>query len=127
MTTVNLFTRPVFKEGALTANDPDVRRFALAKALDAIDLGAELGADIFVLWGGREGTEAHAAKPVAEALDRYAEAINAMTAYIAERGYKTCASRSNPSPTSRAATSCCRRSVTRWPSSRASTHPNSSA
>ena len=77
MTTVNLFTRPVFKEGALTANDPDVRRFALAKALDAIDLGAELGADIFVLWGGREGTEAHAAKPVAEALDRYAEAINA--------------------------------------------------
>src|SRR5579863_2735969 len=89
MTTVNLFTRPVFKEGALTANDPDVRRFALAKALDAIDLGAELGADIFVLWGGREGTEAHAAKPVAEALDRYAEAINAMTAYIGERGYKT--------------------------------------
>jgi len=42
MTTVNLFTRPIFKEGALTANDPDVRRFALAKALDAIDLGAEL-------------------------------------------------------------------------------------
>ncbi len=88
MTTVNLFTRPVFKEGALTANDPDVRRFALAKALDAIDLGAELGANIFVLWGGREGTEAHAAKPVAEALDRYAEAINAMTAYIAERNYR---------------------------------------
>jgi len=89
MTTVNLFTRPVFKEGALTANDPDVRRFALTKALDAIDLGAELGADIFVLWGGREGTEAHAAKPVAEALDRYAEAINAMTDYITARGYKT--------------------------------------
>jgi xylose isomerase len=89
MTTVNLFTRPIFKEGALTANDPDVRRFALAKALDAIDLGAELGAEIFVLWGGREGTEAHAAKPVAEALDRYAEAINAMTTYITERGYQT--------------------------------------
>ncbi len=87
MTTVNLFTRPIFKEGALTANDPDVRRFALAKALDAIDLGAELGANVFVLWGGREGTEAHAAKPVAEALDRYAEAINAMCSYITERRY----------------------------------------
>ena len=87
MTTVNLFTRPIFKEGALTANDPDVRRFALAKALDAIDLGAELGANIFVLWGGREGTESHAAKPVAEALDRYAEAINTMTSYISERSY----------------------------------------
>lgn len=87
MTTVNLFSRPIFKEGALTANDPDVRRFALAKALDAIDLGAELGANIFVLWGGREGTESHAAKPVAEALDRLAEAINAMTSYISDRGY----------------------------------------
>jgi xylose isomerase len=89
MTTVNLFTRPIFKEGALTANDPDVRRFALAKALDAIDLGAELGANIFVLWGGREGTESHAAKPVAEALDRLAEAINTMTSYISERSYNT--------------------------------------
>jgi len=87
MTTVNLFTRPIFKEGALTANNPDVRRFALAKAMDAIDLGAELGAGIFVMWGGREGTEAHAAKPVAEALDRYLEAINTLTAYIKERNY----------------------------------------
>jgi xylose isomerase len=87
MTTVNLFTRPIFKEGALTANNPDVRRFALAKAMDAIDLGAELGAEIFVMWGGREGTEAHAAKPVAEALDRYLEAINTLTAYITERNY----------------------------------------
>jgi xylose isomerase len=88
MTTTNLFTRPIFKEGALTANNPDVRRFALAKAMDAIDLGAELGAEIFVMWGGREGTEAHAAKPVAAALDRYLEAINTLTAYIQERGYR---------------------------------------
>ena len=63
MTTVNLFTRPVFREGALTATDPEVRRFALRKATEAIDIAAELGATIFVLWGGREGTEAHAAKP----------------------------------------------------------------
>ena len=55
--------------------------------MDAIDLGAELGAEIFVMWGGREGTEAHAAKPVAEALDRYLEAINTLTAYIKERNY----------------------------------------
>jgi xylose isomerase len=88
MTTTNLFSRPIFKEGALTANDPDVRRFAVAKAMDAIDLGAELGANIFVMWGGREGTEAHAAKPVAEALDRYLEAINTLTAYIQERNYQ---------------------------------------
>jgi xylose isomerase len=58
MATTNLFSRPVFKEGAFTANDPGVRRLAVAKALDAIDLGVECGATIFVLWGGREGVEA---------------------------------------------------------------------
>ena len=87
MATTNLFSRPVFKEGAFTANDPAVRRFAVAKALDAIDLGVELGATVFVLWGGREGVEAEAAKDVRGALDRYAEAVNLCCSYVRERGY----------------------------------------
>jgi xylose isomerase len=85
MATTNLFTRPVFKEGAFIANDP-VRRCA-AKTLDAIDLGAELGAEVYVMWGGREGMEAEAAKDVRTALDRYAEAVNLCCAYIRERRY----------------------------------------
>ena len=64
MATTNLFSRPVFKEGAFTANDPAVRRMAVAKTLDAIDLGVDLGAKVFVMWGGREGVEADAAKDV---------------------------------------------------------------
>jgi xylose isomerase len=87
MATTNLFSRPVFKEGALTANDPDVRRFAVRKTLDAIDLGAELGAGVFVLWGGREGVEVDAAKDVALALDRYKEAVDLLCEHIRERGY----------------------------------------
>ena len=87
MATVNLFSRPVFKEGAFTANDPAVRRMAVAKTFDAIDLGTELGATTFVLWGGREGVEADAAKDVRGALDRYAEAVNLCCAYVRERGY----------------------------------------
>ena len=87
MATTNLFSRPVFKEGAFTANDPAVRRFAVAKALDAIDLGVELGATVFVLWGGREGIEAEAAKDVRGALDRYAEAVNLCCSYVRGRGY----------------------------------------
>ena len=87
MATTNLFSRPVFKEGAFTANDPAVRRFAVAKALDAIDLGVELGASVFVLWGGREGVEAEAAKDVRGALDRYAEAVNLLCSYVRERHY----------------------------------------
>jgi len=85
MTTTNLFWRPVFKEGAFTANDPEVRRFAVKKSVAAIDLGAELGAEVFVLWGGREGVEADAAKNVGAALDRYKEAIDLLCAHIRDR------------------------------------------
>lgn len=88
MATTNLFGQPVFKEGAFTANDPAVRRFAVRKTFEAIDLGAELGAEVYVMWGGREGVEAEAAKPVAAALDRYAEAVNLCSAHIRERGYR---------------------------------------
>lgn len=88
MATTNLFSQPTFKEGAFTANDPVVRRFALRKTLDAIDLGAELGATVYVMWGGREGCEVDAAKDVRLALDRYAEAVNACCAYVRDRGYE---------------------------------------
>jgi xylose isomerase len=88
MTTTNLFSRPVFKEGAFTANDPQVRRFAVRKTLQSIDLGAEFGAEVFVMWGGREGVEAEAAKDVRLALDRYKEVIDLCCEHIRERGYR---------------------------------------
>ncbi len=87
MATTNLFSQPVFKDGAFTANDPAVRRYALAKTLEAIELGVELGAHVYVMWGGREGCEVDAAKPVAAALDRYKEAVDTCCAYVRDRGY----------------------------------------
>ena len=87
MATTNLFSRPVFKDGAFTANDPDVRRFAVRKTIDAIDLGAELGAGVYVMWGGREGVEADAAKDVRLVLDRYKEAVDLCCEHIRDRGY----------------------------------------
>jgi xylose isomerase len=87
MATTNLFSRPIFKEGAFTANDPEVRRFAVRKACDGIDLGAELGASTYVMWGGREGVEAEAAKDVRTALDRYKEAVDLCCEHVRERGY----------------------------------------
>ncbi|HEU5470536.1 MAG TPA: xylose isomerase [Actinophytocola sp.] len=87
MATTNLFTHPVFKEGALTANDRDIRRFALRKVLRNLDLAAELGAKTYVLWGGREGSESPVAKDIRAALDRYAEALNLLCGYVRERGY----------------------------------------
>src|SRR5439155_3465226 len=86
MATTNLFSRPIFKEGAFTANDPQVRRFAVKKTCDAIDLGAELGAEVYVMWGGREGVEADAAKDVRVALDRYKEAVDLCCEHIRNRG-----------------------------------------
>ena len=87
MATTNLFTHPVFKDGAFTANDRGVRRHAIRKALRNIDLAAELGARTYVCWGGREGAESGASKDVRVALDRYAEAMNILCAYVVDRGY----------------------------------------
>jgi xylose isomerase len=86
MATVNLFTQPVFRDGALTAADPAVRRFALRKATAAIDIGAELGAPIFVLWGGREGVESAAARDPRVALERYREGIEFLCEYVRGQG-----------------------------------------
>jgi xylose isomerase len=87
MGTTNLFGHPAFKDGAFTSNDRGVRRAAIGKAMRAIDLGAELSCEVFVFWGGREGTEAGAAKDPRDALERYREAINVLNAYQDEQGY----------------------------------------
>ncbi len=87
MATTNLFNHPVFKEGALTANDRDIRRFALKKILRNLDLAAELGAKTYVLWGGREGAESAVAKDTRAALDRYKESLDILCAYVREQGY----------------------------------------
>src|SRR3954469_14563866 len=87
MATTNLFGHPAFKDGAFTSNDRGVRRAAIGKAMRAIDLGAELSCEVFVFWGGREGTEAGAAKDPRDALERYREAIDVLNAYQSEQGY----------------------------------------
>src|ERR1700742_3993963 len=87
MATTNLFGQPAFKDGAFTSNDRRVRRAAIGKTMRAIDLGAELGAPIYVFWGGREGTEAGVAKDPRDALDRYREAIDVLCEYVVDQGY----------------------------------------
>ena len=87
MVTTNLFTHPVFKEGGLTSNRRDVRRYALRKVMRNMDLAAELGAQTYVLWGGREGSEVTSAKDVRAALDRYREGLDTLAEYSESRGY----------------------------------------
>jgi xylose isomerase len=87
MATVNLFYHPIFRDGAFTSNDPEVRAYAVQKTLRAMDLGADLGAKLFVLWGGREGTETDACRRADEAVKRLREAVNYLCEYSNARGY----------------------------------------
>jgi xylose isomerase len=87
MATTNLFSDPAFKDGAFTSNDPKVRAYALQKTMNAIDLGVELGAGIYVFWGGREGTETDAAKDPVTAIKRTREAMNYLCEYVLDQGY----------------------------------------
>ena len=87
MATVNLFYEPVFRDGAFTANDARVRSYALQKTMRAMDLGAEFGAKIFVLWGGREGVETDACRRADEGVKRLREALNYLCEYSVSQGY----------------------------------------
>jgi xylose isomerase len=87
MVTTNLFYDPVFKDGGFTSNDRGVRRYAIRKVMRNMDLAAELGAQIYVFWGGREGSEVDFAKDVRAALDRYREAVDTLAEYSIDRGY----------------------------------------
>ncbi|HSB29639.1 MAG TPA: xylose isomerase, partial [Pyrinomonadaceae bacterium] len=87
MATTNLFYDPVFKDGAFTSNDARVRRYALQKTMRSMDLGAELGAHIYVFWGGREGAEVDAAKDARDALKWNREALNFLCEYSIDQGY----------------------------------------
>jgi xylose isomerase len=87
MLTTNLFTHPVFKDGGFTSNDRAVRRYAIRKVIRNLDLAAELGAETYVFWGGREGSETEAAKDVRAALDRFREALDTLAQYCIDSGY----------------------------------------
>ncbi len=88
MVTTNLFQHPVFKDGAFTSNNRDVRRYALRKTMRNMDLAAELGAQTYVFWGGREGSETDAGKDVQAALERYREGLDTLAQYCIDRGYQ---------------------------------------
>jgi xylose isomerase len=87
MATTNLFWHPLFKDGAFTSNDREVRRYAIAKSMRNLDVAAERGAPTYVFWGGREGVEAAASKEPQDALERYREALDFLAGYVKDKGY----------------------------------------
>ncbi|HEY2805779.1 MAG TPA: xylose isomerase [Gemmatimonadales bacterium] len=88
MATTNLFSDPVFRDGAFTSNDARVRSYALQKTMRAMDLGVELGAEIYVFWGGREGAETNAARDPRTAIAWYREAVDYLCEYARSQRYR---------------------------------------
>ena len=88
MATTNLFSHPVFKDGAFTSNNRDIRRYAIRKVMTNIELAVELGAQTYVCWGGREGTETDIGKDPVVALERMREAFNILGQFVIDKGYK---------------------------------------
>ena len=87
MATTNLFSDPAFRDGAFTSNDPKVRAYALQKTMNAIDLGVDLGAKIYVFWGGREGVETDSGKSALDAGKWFRDSLNYLTEYVLDQGY----------------------------------------
>jgi xylose isomerase len=87
MATTNLFSDPIFKDGAFTSNDSKVRAYAIQKTMKAIDLGVEFGAKVYVFWGGREGTETDSSKNPIDAIKRSREAMNFLCEYVLDKKY----------------------------------------
>ncbi len=85
--TTNLFTHPVFKDGAFTSHDPRVRAYAVQKVMANLDAAAELGAEVYIFWGGREGADVDVGKDPVEALKRFRDCINFLSEYVLDQGY----------------------------------------
>jgi xylose isomerase len=87
MATTDLFHDPAFKDGAFTSNDARVRAFARQKVIRSMDIGMELGAKVYVFWGGREGTETDSSKNPLDGLKYFREALNFFCEYIKDQNY----------------------------------------
>lgn len=87
MATTNLFYHPVFKDGAFTSTDPSIRAFATQKVMSALDVANQLGAKVFVFWGGREGSEVDESKDPVETTKWFREAINFLCNYVIDSNY----------------------------------------
>src|SRR5262249_34093458 len=88
MATTNLFTDPVFRDGAFTSHDARVRAYAVQKTMRAIELGVELGASVYVIWGGRAGAETDAGKSALDALRWYRDCLDFLCGWVKDRGYR---------------------------------------
>ena len=73
-----LWEDPRTVDGGYTANDPELRRYALERSKRAVDIAALMGTRDIVLWLAREGTYIREAKDPVASVGRILDAVNAL-------------------------------------------------
>jgi xylose isomerase len=85
MYTPSFFADPIFKDGAMSSNDAEIRKHALHNALAAVDITVELGSEIMVFWNGREGFDFMLAKNGCDSFQRMIDGFNAVGSYAMKK------------------------------------------
>jgi len=85
MYTPSFFADPIFKDGAMSSNDAEIRKHALHNALAAVDITVELGSEIMVFWNGREGFDFMLAKNGRDSFQRMIDGFNAVGSYAMKK------------------------------------------
>ena len=85
MYTPSFFADPIFKDGAMTSNEPAIRKQALKNAIQAVDVTVELGAEVMVFWNGREGFDFMLGKNGQDSIRRMIDGFNAVGDYAQEK------------------------------------------
>ncbi len=76
-----LWEHPKGIDGGITANDPKIRKWALARSRWAVDIAEHLGTRNIVLWPAREGTYVREAKDPMASMGYTLQYLNALLEY----------------------------------------------
>jgi xylose isomerase len=86
--TANLFSHPRYAAGAATSPDPAVFAWAAAQVRWCLETTHRLGAENYVLWGGREGYDTLLNTDLAQELAQYGRFLNMVVEHKHRIGFK---------------------------------------
>jgi xylose isomerase len=85
--TANLFSNPMYSQGAATSPDAHVMAVAAAQVKHALDATCELGGKNYVFWGGREGYETLLNTDLKHEQDQMARFLHMVVEYKQKIGF----------------------------------------
>ncbi|MCA9732525.1 xylose isomerase [candidate division KSB1 bacterium] len=86
--TANLFSNPIYAQGAGTSPNANIMARAAAQVKNAIDATYELGGENYVFWGGREGYETLLNTDLKREAEQMARFLHMAVDYKKKIGFK---------------------------------------